>query len=117
MARAFARGAELLSSVWMDIDPDRVRSVLDAVKKFLRGARQSRKDGWHIAQYDPNRLGAFPALRLQDGWELAAYHRTAGGNGRGMGLAVPKGTRLPKVAANLATTTSRCSCRTSSRAR
>lgn len=82
----------------MNTDPTQVRRVLDGVHEFLRDARQERQDGWHIALYDPNQLlAAFDALKLRDGWKLAAYHRTAGGNGRGMGLVVPDSAKLPEV--------------------
>ena len=72
--------------------------VLDGIRRFNRSIRQKRKNGWHRALYDPNRLlKVFRTLKLRDGYRLAAYHYTAGGNGRGLGFVLPVGVDLPRV--------------------
>ena len=47
--------------------------VLDGIRRFNRSIRQKRKNGWHRALYNPNRLlRVFRTLKLRDGYRLAA---------------------------------------------
>jgi hypothetical protein len=54
-------------------------------------------DGWSNSSVDPAKvLGAFPALKLREGFTLRAYEFKAGGNGNGVVWALPADAPFPE---------------------
>jgi len=57
-------------------------------------------NGWHRAGYDmAELLACFPSLALRSGFELVAWHYSAGGNGAGKAVVIPRGARVPELPA------------------
>lgn len=83
--------------------------MLNALKRFYKEAQEHTVKpgtlglggpgkGWRPAEYEPAALlENFETLQVKPGYMLKAWHYVAGGNGRGIAIAMPEGSQLPEV--------------------